>query len=156
MQAKSLTADEQRSWTAFMQMQEVLRSRIEQRLLAHSHLSHAEYTILAVLASASEQRMRLTELGASVGWERSRLHHQLTRMCKRGLVDRGPMRDAEDGRASEARLTERGAKAIREAWPHHLLDVRELVIDVLDHEQLRQLGQISSVILAALQAQPDK
>ena len=146
---KALTPEQQRNWTAFMQMQELLRSRIEQRLLAHSDLSHADYTVLTVLAAAPERRMRLAALGVALGWERSRLHHQLTRMCKRGLVDRGPMPAAGDGRAIEARLTEDGLAAIRKARPHHLRDVRELVIDVLDDEQFQQLGKLSSALIAA-------
>ena len=135
-----------------MQMQEVLRSRIEQRLIAHSNLSHADYTVLIVLARAPEHRMRQAELGTTVGWERSRLHHQLTRMSKRGLVERAPMHDAADGRAIEARLTKEGLSAIRAARRRHLDDIHEMVIDVLDNKQLRQLGEVSSAILASLGA----
>lgn len=147
---EGLTAEQNRSWTTFMHMQELLRSRIEHRLMAHSGLSNADYTVLVVLAAAPERRMRLAELGASLGWERSRLHHQLTRMSKRGLVERGPMPDAEDGRASQAVLTDHGLSAIRKARRHHARDVRELVIDVLDDQQLEQLGDVSSALLASL------
>jgi DNA-binding MarR family transcriptional regulator len=149
-----LTPEQQRSWTTFMQMQEVLRSRIEQRLVEHSGLSNADYTVLAVLAAAPQRRMRLSDLGATVGWERSRVHHQLTRMCKRGLVERGPMPDAGDGRAIQAALTDEGLAAIRKARRHHARDVRELVVDVLDDQQLEQLGDVSSTLLAALQGRP--
>ena len=148
-----LTAQQQRNWTTFMLMQELLRSRIEQRLLAHSGLSHADYTVLAVLASTPEHRMRLSELGSTLGWERSRLHHQLSRMCKRGLVERGPMPDAEDGRAAQAVMTTEGLAAIRSASRKHARDVRTLVIDVLDDEQLDQLGEASAVLLSSLQEQ---
>jgi DNA-binding MarR family transcriptional regulator len=136
-----------------MHMQELLRSRIEQRLMAHSGLSNADYTVLVVLAAAPERRMRLAELGATLGWERSRLHHQLTRMSQRGLVERGPMPGAENGRAIQAVLTDHGLSAIRKARRHHGRDVCELVIDVLDDQQLEQLGDVSAVLLAALQAQ---
>ena len=135
-----------------MEMQELLRSRLEQRLTKHSGLSNADYTVLVVLASAPGRRMRLVELGTRLGWERSRLHHQLTRMSRRGLVERGPMPDAEDSRAIQAVLTDHGLSAIREASRRHARDVRELVIDVLDDEQLKQLGDASAVLLAALRA----
>jgi DNA-binding MarR family transcriptional regulator len=75
-------------------------------------------------------------------------------MCKRGLVERGPMPGAEDGRAIEARLSEQGLTAIRKARRHHLVDVRELVIDVLDDHQLRELGDVSSVLLTAFGVEP--
>jgi DNA-binding MarR family transcriptional regulator len=148
-----LTPEQHRSWSTFMQMQELLRSRIEQRLTVHSGLSNADYTVLAVLAAAPGRRMRLVDLGATLGWERSRLHHQLTRMCSRGLVERGPMPDAEDGRAIQAILTDHGLAAIRQASRHHARHVRELVIEVLDDDQLAQLGEVSATLLAALRAQ---
>jgi DNA-binding MarR family transcriptional regulator len=149
---EGLTPEQQRNWTTFMQMQELLRSRIEQRLLAHSGLSNADYTVLAVLASASKRRMRLSDLGATLGWERSRLHHQLTRMCKRGLVQRGPMPNTLDTRAIEAVMTDDGMAAIRKARRYHARDVRELVVDFLEDRQLEALGEASSALLAALRA----
>jgi len=149
---EGLTPEQQRSWTAFMHMQELLRARLEQRLLAHAGLSNADYTVLAVLAAAPGRRMRLADLGSTLGWERSRLHHQVTRMCERGLLERGPMPDAPDGRAVQAVLTEEGLQAIRRAARPHARDVRELVVDVLTDEQLEQLGGISAAILAALGA----
>lgn len=150
---RTLTPEQQRNWTAFMQMQELLRSRIEQRLVADSGLSHADYTVLTVLASAPEHRMRLADLGGAVGWERSRLHHQLTRMAKRGLVTRGPQPDADDARAIEARLTADGLATIGDARPRHIQDVHELVLDVLDDRQLAQLGEISATLLEGFGAE---
>jgi DNA-binding MarR family transcriptional regulator len=97
--------------------------------------------------------MRLVDLGATLGWQRSRLHHQPTRMCKRGLVERGPMPDAADGRAIQAVLTDHGLAAIRKASRHLARDVRELVVDALDDDQLAQLGEVSAALLAALRAQ---
>jgi DNA-binding MarR family transcriptional regulator len=147
-----LTPEQHQSWSTFMEMQELLRSRIEQRLTEHSGLSKADYTVLVVLAAAPGRRLRLVDLGARLGWERSRLHHQLTRMCKRGLVERGPMPDAADSRAIQAVITEKGLSAIRKASRRHARDVRELVIDVLDDKQLKALGDASAVLLAALRA----
>jgi DNA-binding MarR family transcriptional regulator len=63
------------------------------------------------------------------------------------------MPNAEDGRAIQAVLTDKGRAVIRVASRHHARDVRELVIDVLADEQLEQLGEISSTLLAALRAQ---
>lgn len=133
-----------------MTMQQLLRSRIEQRLVAHSGLTHSEYTVLSTLASATGDHMRLSELRAALGWEGSRLHHQLTRMSKRGLVERDPMPNTGGGRAIEVRVTSEGLRALRKARPHHLQDVRELFIDVLDDAQLEQLGELSALLLERL------
>ncbi len=36
------------------------------------------YTVLAALSEAAGGRLRAYELGRRLGWEKSRLHHQLT------------------------------------------------------------------------------
>lgn len=51
-------------------------------------------------------------------------------------------------------MTKRGLSAIREASRHHLGDVRELVIDVLDEQQLKHLGDASPALLAAFETHP--
>ena len=67
-----------RAWQTFFQMQEHLRSRIEQQLQASSGLSLADYSVLSVLSEAPGRRLRAYCLSATLGWEKSRLHHQLT------------------------------------------------------------------------------
>ncbi|WP_371601214.1 MarR family winged helix-turn-helix transcriptional regulator [Streptomyces sp. NBC_00564] len=58
--------------------------------------------------------LRAKDLGAEVGWERSRLSHQISRMEKRGLVTREAC--ADDARGSMVRLTERAG--MRSMLPH--------------------------------------
>lgn len=130
----------------FYEMQEVLRGRLEQQLLAHSGLSNADYTVLAALSEAREGRQRAVELGRRLGWEKSRLHHQLSRMCRRGLVER----HSGEGRASYAAITAGGSAALRAAAPRHRQQVRRLVFDRLTPQQLDQLAEISRAILGGL------
>jgi DNA-binding MarR family transcriptional regulator len=59
--------------------------------------------------------LRVFELGRRLGWEKSRLHHQLSRMCRRGLVQR----HSGDGRAIHAAITAAGYAALKAAVPHH-------------------------------------
>ena len=60
------------------------------------------------------------------------------------------MPNADDSRAIQADLTDYGMSAIRKASRRHARDIRELVIDVLDDQQLKQLGHASAVLLTAL------
>ena len=46
-----------RAWQTFFQMQEHLRSRIEQQLQASSGLSLADYSVLSVLSEAPGRRL---------------------------------------------------------------------------------------------------
>jgi DNA-binding MarR family transcriptional regulator len=138
---------EQAAWRAFYELQEVLRGRIEQQLQADSGLSHADYTVLAVLSEADSHRLRAIELGQRLGWEKSRLHHQLTRMCKRGLV----RRSSGEGRAVNVTITSAGLSALGKAVPFHRQHVRHLVLDRITPEQLDELGAISRTLLDGLQ-----
>ena len=141
---------EQVDWQAFMQMQEQLRSRLEQGLVSRCGLSIADYAVLAVLSEAPERGMRQFDLSRALGWEKSRLHHQLTRMCSRGLVERRPDPDSGNARAVQIVLTQDGLAAIAAAAPEHVRDVRLLALDALTDEQLAQLGEISRAIIARL------
>ncbi|ONI91037.1 transcriptional regulator [Actinosynnema sp. ALI-1.44] len=129
-------------------MLELLRTRIEQQLQASSGLSNADYTVLALLSEAPDGRMRAYELSRVAGWEKSRLHHQLTRMCKRGLVTR----ERCGSRGMDAVITAKGLAALKEAAPNHAEEVRRLVIDRLTPEELDQFADIATKVLGNLQA----
>jgi DNA-binding MarR family transcriptional regulator len=60
-------------------------------------------------------------------WEKSRLHHQLTRMCKRAMIER--VNGA--GRSSYAVITADGRAAREAAVPAHSRHVRQMVFDRL-------------------------
>jgi DNA-binding MarR family transcriptional regulator len=143
---RPLTDRESGAWRAFVEMQEVLRGRLEQHLQADNGLSNADYTVLVALSEAPDGRQRAFELGQGLGWEKSRLHHQLTRMSSRGLVER----HSGDGRAVQAAITADGRAALEAAAPRHRSHVRRLVLDRLTPAQLDQLADISRVILDGL------
>ncbi len=138
------------AWRTFVEMQEVLRGRLEQQLQRTSNLSNADYSILVVLSEAPDRRARVYELGETLGWEKSRLHHQLTRMAARGLVRRVPVKDAP--RAMYAVLTDVGLQAITDAAPAHAAEVKRLLLDRLTDQQLEQLSTISHRVLDGLHA----
>ena len=146
---------QQRAWRSFLRMQELLRGRLEQQLQANSGLSSADYTVLVVLYDAPGRRLRQYELGELLQWEKSRLHHQLTRMCGRGFVERGPDPLAPGSRASYVTLTPAGSRALLAAVPAHSREVRRLVVDLLTDAELDQLGALSERILDRLEAGSD-
>jgi DNA-binding MarR family transcriptional regulator len=143
---RPLNERETLAWRTFYEMQEVLRGRLEQQLQADSGLSNADYTVLVALSEAPEGRQRAVALGRRLGWEKSRLHHQLTRMCGRGLAER----HSGDGRAIYAAITAHGRAALNAAAPRHRQQVRRLVLDRLTPDQIDQLADISRTILNGL------
>ncbi|GAA3220301.1 MarR family transcriptional regulator [Nonomuraea helvata] len=129
-------------------MVESLRTRIEQQLQASSGLSNADYTVLALLSEAPGGRMRSYELGRAAGWEKSRMHHQLVRMHRRGLV----ARERCGSRGIYSVLTEEGLAALKQAVPGHAEEVRRLFVDRLTPDELDQFADLAAKILDNLEA----
>lgn len=100
---------------------------MNRQLQNDSDLSLADYDVLVALSGNRDRQMRVGDLAASIGWERSRLSHQLRRMEERGLTQRQP--SAADRRTSNVVLTERGLAAIEGAAPAHVDLVRQLFFD---------------------------
>ena len=143
---EQLTEREAAAWRAFMEMQQVLRGRLEQQLQQDSSLSNADYTVLVVLSEADDGCIRAHQLTRQLQWEKSRVHHHLTRMSRRGLVERY----SASGRTSYAAITPAGRDALRSAAPAHTREVRRLMLDQLTEKQVDELAEISQTILAHL------
>ena len=141
-----LSESQSRAWRLLVDMQELLRGRIEQQLQADSGLSNADYSVLVALSEAPNGQLRALNLVRALEWEKSRLHHQLTRMCARGLIERS----SGAGRTSYAAITAAGRAALEAAVPSHTAEVRRLVFDQLSSRQVQQLAEISQCILDGL------
>lgn len=147
------TAEELRIWRDFIEATEVLRSELSSRLQRESTLSSGDYAVLLALREADGRRLRSSELAAQVGWERSRLSHQIGRMERRGLIRREEC--ATDSRGAEVVLTAEGAEAFRNASLPHLRAVRELFVSALTPDQLTAAEQIATALRTRLAAARD-
>ena len=144
-----LAPDEQRAWRQWLALTTRLPARLNRQLQADSDLSLADFDVLVQLTDVPAGRLRVGELGAALGWEKSRLSHHLGRMERRGLIAREDV--AADGRGSEVVLTPAGRGAIEAAAPAHVAAVRALVFDGLDAGQLRALIEVTGAVLARLE-----
>jgi DNA-binding MarR family transcriptional regulator len=94
--------------------------------------------------------MRVLELARALGWEKSRLSHQLTRMQQRGLVERSNC--SEDRRGAFIVLTPQGRQTVEAAAPRHVEAVRRYLFDQLDADQVQALGEIGRAVVARIEA----
>ncbi|MCE3555413.1 MarR family transcriptional regulator [Pseudonocardia sp. RS11V-5] len=140
---------EQRAWRGYLAMQAQLQARLHRRLQADSGLSYADFDVLVALTDRDE-RVRVLELAEALQWEKSRLSHHLSRMQKRGLVEREEC--ADDARGAFVVLTPEGRRAIEEAAPAHVEAVRELMFDGLDADQVDALAGIAETVLGRIRA----
>lgn len=147
-----LSDREQRAWRSFVAMQGSLRARIAQQLQRESGLSAADYEVLVNLSESPAGRMRAFELGQATRWEKSRISHHLTRMAKRGLIQRQAR--TSDDRYADVVLTEAGRAAIKEAAPRHVAHVRAWFIDAMTPAQLDTLADACDAVLKRLDADP--
>jgi DNA-binding MarR family transcriptional regulator len=139
--------DEQQAhvWRAYLSLNQRLYRALEDELLSDAGLSAADYTVLVPLSEVPLGLFRARELGAEIGWDRSRLSHHISRMEKRGLVAREEC--DEDGRGLMVRLTHAGRGAIESAAPGHVAATRRYFFDLLSSEELETLGTVFDRLL---------
>ena len=153
-----LDARELQVWMALAQLMVKLPVAVESQVQRASGLSLFEYFVLAHLSDAPRHQVRLSELAALSHGSLSRLSHVVTRMEKRGLVERRPSED--DARSTDAVLTDAGMAALVAAAPGHVRRVRELVLDALDPDDLDRFRDACRALVGRIDAvgltwQPD-
>src|SRR3954463_11056819 len=109
---------EQTAWRAYLAMNAKLNARLNREMQDQSGISIADFSVLVQLSEHLDARMRVLELARALGWEKSRLSHQLTRMQQRGLVERSHC--SEDRRGAWIVLTDRGRSTVEDAAPRHV------------------------------------
>jgi DNA-binding MarR family transcriptional regulator len=147
-EARWLDEREARAWRGMIGVTQRLTAVLERQLVQDVGLSGAEYTLLVPLSEAPDGVLRARDLGRMVGWERSRISHQVTRMEKRGLVAREDC--SEDARGSMVRLTDAGRTAIVAAAPAHVAAVRRHFIGALTDDELDVIGPALERVLDRL------
>ncbi len=147
-----LDDDETRAWRGLIEVSNRLFFQLGVRLQQRSGLSFEDYEVLVHLSESAERRLRMSELADRAVFSRSRLTHRITNLEKRGLVERVPV--AEDGRGLWAVLTAEGFRQIDEAAPAHAADVRSLLFDQLEPDEVVALAAWFERVRANLVADP--
>lgn len=148
METPWLNESQRAAWVKLIAVVELLPGVLETQLRRDSGLTHFEYFVLAMLSEAPERTLRMTALADRVNATLPRLSHVIQRLESRDLVERLPC--PEDGRATNARLTDAGWATVVAAAPGHVETVRSYVIDALSPQQVRQLDTIMSALLTRL------
>ncbi|ANZ38895.1 hypothetical protein BBK82_25300 [Lentzea guizhouensis] len=141
----ALDEREKSLWKAWLELNRCLVVATERQLLDNG-LSCADYELLVPLTEAADGVVRARELRTAVGWDRSRLAHQLKRMEQRGLVERSDC--PGDARATMVAITEEGRRAVAEATPGHVETVRQELFDKLEEGEVETLLRIYDRLLA--------
>ena len=142
MSTKPLSPQELRVWHAFKIMSDEVMSRVAKDLTEGAGLSGSDFGVLSRLAGIGKGEMRQQDLARTMGWDKSRLSHQLTRMQTRKLIER------HDGgnRIVLIKLTKLGENSLAAARPVHAESVRRNLLSRLSSEQIATMVRISNIL----------
>ena len=148
-----LNPREDRAWRAFMHAHHRLAVRLNRLLLQDSGLTKADYEILAVLSGHPAGRMPAQELGAPRCSGRRAGSPTRSGACKsKGWSTREP--NPADGRSAMICLLPAGRRAIEDAAPQHVHNVRRHFIDLFTPAELDMLAALNERVLRHLAEEP--
>ncbi|GAA1457814.1 MarR family transcriptional regulator [Williamsia maris] len=137
-QVQWLSADEQRTWRAYLNATRLLLQRLDQQLARDADISLTDYELLVQLSEAPDHQMRMRPLADAVTATKSGVTRAINRLVEAGWVRRVPCPD--DRRGALAELTEAGAAKLAAASPGHVAAVRSNVFDVLSPRDVDRIG----------------
>ena len=123
-------------------MGEDVLDRVGRDINRVTSLSGAEFGVLSRLAAFGQGEMRQHELAIVMGWEKSRLSHQLSRMQKRKFIER----KVGKNRSTLIVLTPVGRKKMEFALPVRAESVRRHLLSRLSTEQVAMIIRISNLL----------
>ncbi len=148
----ALDLDEAPFWRALMRITTALPRALEDQFLPETGLAITDYGVLVALSEAPDRLLRISALATTTGLSLSRISRVVDDLTRRGLVEK--RKCAEDGRASNAVLTDAGLAKLEAAYPGHLARVRASVFDHLSAEDIRTAGPVLARLAAALDTAP--
>jgi DNA-binding MarR family transcriptional regulator len=150
-EARWLDGEERAAWLGLVRLLTKLPPALDTQLQRDAGVSFFEYNVLAMLSEQPDRTLRMSHLATLTSASLSRLSHVAKRLETHGLLRRAL--DPEDGRCTNAILTDAGLELVTRTAPAHVKEVRELVIDAVSPAQLRQLRQATERILAKVDPQ---
>lgn len=135
------------TWLAVLQAHAIVLDVLEGKLQAECGLLPSSFEVLALLAGASEGRMRMQDLARSAVLSKSGVTRLVDRMEEAGQVRRASC--TADRRVTYAEITPAGRKALRDAVPVHARTVDEHFARHMSEDDLRALRAILRKVIEA-------
>ena len=128
------------TWRLLARISDEIRRDLDRELGDRGILTEAEFTVLQALVPHGDEGCPQATCAETIGWERSRLSHQLQRMERRGLVCRERGGVAADLRRTSVRTTEAGRAAYHAALRPRSRVIRQRFDRALSAEGLASLA----------------
>lgn len=120
-------------WLLWKRTHERVRTEVIARTTVPSDVSEPELSVLAALYQSAGQR-RQSDLARELRWDRTRLSHLLTRMTRRGYVQR-----TKEGAGMTVELLPGGVELIEAAAPGLEVALQQYLVDRLGSRDARTL-----------------
>ncbi|CAB4885131.1 unannotated protein [freshwater metagenome] len=133
-----------KAWRAFHKIGTSLLPHLGRQITNHSGISGAEYVVLVALFELPVPSVNLNRLATGLGWEISRMSHQISRMDEAGLVKK--TKNLEDSRSFDVSITAKGRKIADAAIPLQSKEINHCFSEVLTQAQMKSLIEISDAI----------
>lgn len=137
------------AWRAYHKIAARMLPHLGRQLATHSGISGPEFLVLVALSETGPSSLNINQLATSLGWEISRMSHQITRMQESKLIKK--VRGKSDARSFDVSLTAKGEKIAKRALPLQLAEINHCFSNVLTKEQKRTLIEISEATSAHIQ-----
>lgn len=151
MSSRELSHEQRVAVARLHALLELLPTALDKELIP-AGITSFEFTLLEALYEADSFRLRLSALAARTNATLARLSRVVTSLERKGLVVRAPCE--EDGRATNAVLTDEGTTVYRESTPLYADAVQRMILSGLDDAGVEQIAGLSMAILRKLD--PDR
>ena len=141
---KGMQELDSKAWRAFHKIGSSLLPHLSRQITNHSGITGAEYVVLVALSELPVPAVNLNRLANGLGWEISRMSHQIIRMEESGLVKKS--RNTEDSRRFDVSITSKGRKIAESAIPLQSKEINHCFSEVLTKDQMKSLIEISEAI----------
>jgi len=143
-----LNADERRAWLAILSINTLLPAALDSQLHSAGKVSLFDYNVMAMLSEAEGHFLPMSELAARTSSSLSRLSHVVSKLEKRGWLERRP--HPRDARVTTAHLSDDGMATLVNLAPGHVEAVRTKFLDALTDRDVNDLARIGEKIVARL------
>ena len=144
MTQKGMKDLDSKAWRAFHKIGTSLLPHLGRQVTNHSGISSAEYVVLVALSELLVPSVNLNRLATGLGWEISRMSHQISRMEDAGLVKK--TKNPQDSRCFDVSITAKGRKIADAAIPLQSKEINHCFSEVLTQTQMKSLIEISEAI----------
>ena len=135
------------AWRAVLLAQSRAVRAIERELAAAGQISLMWYDVLLELNAADDRSLRMQDLALKAVLSRTRISRVVSELQDAGLVER--VADSADGRATLARITNKGRHALKRAAPVYLEGIeRHFTRHLTPREQQAIISGLQRVISA--------